>query len=152
MSVQENENSVRPLLERRGLPEPSHSRGPFKLFVHGLLTGCGHGKDPYIKSFLRMGVRDLIRSKAHRYEVEYGQYGRTVDGIKGYRFGAVAAGIKKPGSHKLDLGLIVADTTAVAAGITTTNLVYAAPGTITREILAGGRMPGYMINSGNVNV
>ncbi len=71
--------------------------------------------------------------------------------IRGYRFGAVAAGIKRPGSDKLDLGLIVADTEAIAAGITTTNVVYAAPVTVTRQVLSVGRCRAVLINSGNAN-
>jgi glutamate N-acetyltransferase/amino-acid N-acetyltransferase len=71
--------------------------------------------------------------------------------IKGYKFSAVAAGIKKPGTTRLDLGLIVSDVPATVAGVTTTNLVVAAPVTITRERVAKGVSRGILINSGNAN-
>ena len=98
-------------------------------------------------------IRDSIEGSRRKSEVRWNMdsMDKPLTGIRGYRFAAVTAGIKKPGSHKLDLGLIVADTTAVAAGITTTNLVYTAPVMITREILAEGRCRAILINSGNAN-
>jgi glutamate N-acetyltransferase/amino-acid N-acetyltransferase len=71
--------------------------------------------------------------------------------IKGYRFSAVAAGIKQPGSERHDLALICAEQAATAACVTTTNLVCAAPVEITRERLKGGVCQAILINSGNAN-
>lgn len=71
--------------------------------------------------------------------------------IAGFRFAAVAAGIKHSDSDRFDLGLIVSDVTASAAQVTTTNLVCAAPVTITRERIAGGRCSAVLVNSGNAN-
>jgi glutamate N-acetyltransferase/amino-acid N-acetyltransferase len=45
--------------------------------------------------------------------------------IKGFRFSAVEAAIKKPG--RLDLGLIFSETPAAVAAVYTTNRVKAAP-------------------------
>jgi glutamate N-acetyltransferase/amino-acid N-acetyltransferase len=71
--------------------------------------------------------------------------------IKGFSFAGVAAGVKKAGTDRLDVGLIVADSPAVAAGVTTTNLVAAAPVQITRRRLAGGVCQAVLLNSGNAN-
>lgn len=71
--------------------------------------------------------------------------------IDGFKFAAVAAGIKKADSDRPDLGLIVAEEAAAAAGVTTTNIVRAAPVEITRERLAGGRCRAVLVNSGNAN-
>jgi glutamate N-acetyltransferase/amino-acid N-acetyltransferase len=71
--------------------------------------------------------------------------------IDGYRFSAVAAGIKQAGSERHDLALICAEQAATAACVTTTNLVCAAPVEITRERLKGGVCQAILINSGNAN-
>ena len=71
--------------------------------------------------------------------------------IEGFTFSAVAAGIKIPGSDRLDFGLIVADSPAAAAGVTTTNVVVAAPVEIARERLRKGTCCAILANSGNAN-
>jgi glutamate N-acetyltransferase / amino-acid N-acetyltransferase len=71
--------------------------------------------------------------------------------IPGFRFSAVSAGVKNPSSDRLDLALICADRPAVTAGVTTTNLVCAAPVVITRERLATGLSQAALLNSGNAN-
>ncbi len=68
---------------------------------------------------------------------------------KGYRFSALASGIKSSG--KLDLALIVSDTPADCAGAFTRNRVVAAPVQISRKNLAGGRCQAVLVNSGNAN-
>ncbi|MBU4379498.1 MAG: bifunctional ornithine acetyltransferase/N-acetylglutamate synthase, partial [Proteobacteria bacterium] len=69
---------------------------------------------------------------------------------KGYRFAAAQAGFKKVG--KYDLGAIVSDVPAVAAGVFTTNKFKAAPVLQCREMLADGRkMSGFLVNSGQAN-
>jgi len=71
--------------------------------------------------------------------------------IQGYRFSAVAAGIKQPSTERLDFALIVSDRPAIAAGVTTTNLVFAAPVEITRGRLGRGLCQAVLLNSGNAN-
>jgi len=71
--------------------------------------------------------------------------------IKGFRFSALAAGIKKLGTTRLDLGLITADTPATSAAVTTTNLVFAAPVALTRRRVSKGLLQGVLVNSGNAN-
>ena len=69
---------------------------------------------------------------------------------KGYRFAAVAAGFKKVG--RLDLGLILSDGPAAAAGLFTKNLFQAAPVLAARETLAGRpSVRAVLINSGQAN-
>jgi len=67
----------------------------------------------------------------------------------GFTYAAMAAGIKKSG--KPDLGLIVADHPAVAAGTFTSNLVVAAPVVVTRERIRSGLCQAILVNSGNAN-
>jgi glutamate N-acetyltransferase/amino-acid N-acetyltransferase len=73
------------------------------------------------------------------------------DIVKGYKFSAVAAGIKKASSARLDFALIASDTPAVSAAVTTSNLVRAAPVEITRDRLKGGGCQAILMNSGNAN-
>lgn len=69
--------------------------------------------------------------------------------VKGFRFAACAAGIKKSG--KPDLALIVSDTPAVCAGVFTTNQVVASSVEITRERFKSGHCQAILVNSGNAN-
>ena len=71
--------------------------------------------------------------------------------IDGFRFSAVAAGIKRADSSRLDLALIATDCPASTAGVTTTNLVYAPPVAVTRRRLEGGLCSAVLMNSGNAN-
>ncbi len=71
--------------------------------------------------------------------------------INGFRFNALAAGIKKKGAKRLDFGLIVPDVPANVAGVTTTNLVYAAPIGVMRHNLKSGQCSAIIMNSGNAN-
>ncbi len=71
--------------------------------------------------------------------------------IKGFRFGAIAAGVKKADTERLDLALIASDIPAQAAGVTTRNLVCAAPVEIVRERLQSGFCQAVLMNSGNAN-
>jgi len=68
----------------------------------------------------------------------------------GYSFAAASASFKKPG--KLDLGAIVSQKPAVAAGVFTTNKFKAAPVLQCQEMLGDGRlMSGILANSGQAN-
>ena len=69
--------------------------------------------------------------------------------LAGYRFAAVASGIKK--SNKLDMGLIVSDSPAQCAGVFTRNRVIAAPLLVTRPRIATGQCQAILVNSGNAN-
>jgi glutamate N-acetyltransferase/amino-acid N-acetyltransferase len=69
---------------------------------------------------------------------------------KGFRAGGVYCGIKKV--QRYDLGAIVCDVPADAAGVFTTNVVVAAPLTVTKESLAKeGKLQAMLVNSGNAN-
>ena len=69
--------------------------------------------------------------------------------IKDFSFAAVEAGIKY--RDRLDLGLIVSKSPAVAAGVFTTNQVKAAPVILSIDRLKQGRCQGVLVNSGNAN-
>jgi glutamate N-acetyltransferase / amino-acid N-acetyltransferase len=74
-----------------------------------------------------------------------------IDSVQGFRFGSVAAGIKRLPADRDDFALIVADNPSNCAGVTTTNLVAAAPVQITRECLSRGVCQAILVNSGNAN-
>jgi glutamate N-acetyltransferase/amino-acid N-acetyltransferase len=70
--------------------------------------------------------------------------------VAGFRFSAVAAGIKKT-AGALDLALIVADEPVAAAGVFTRNLVRAAPVEVASKRITSGRLRAVLVNSGNAN-
>lgn len=67
----------------------------------------------------------------------------------GFRASGVYAGIKTRQSP--DIGLLLCDAPASAAAVFTTNQVVAAPVKIGRKHIAGGRLRGVVVNSGNAN-
>ncbi len=69
----------------------------------------------------------------------------------GYRYSSVFAGIRK--TQQDDLGLIVSDNLAGAAGVFTRNRVQAAPVRVARASLAssGGTAQAILVNAGNAN-
>lgn len=69
--------------------------------------------------------------------------------VKGFRFSAVEAAIKKPG--RLDLALIFSDLPAQVAAVFTTNQVQAAPVLISRKRAKNGIGRALLVNSGNAN-
>ncbi len=69
--------------------------------------------------------------------------------IKGFKFAAVEAAIKKPG--RLDLGLIFSERPAAVAAVFTTNKVKAAPVLLDMERLKSGFCQAVVVNSGNAN-
>jgi glutamate N-acetyltransferase/amino-acid N-acetyltransferase len=69
---------------------------------------------------------------------------------RGFRVGGVHAGIKRNASRE-DVSLVVSDEPATAAGVYTTNLVYAAPVAYDRGLTPGRGFRGVAINSGNAN-
>jgi len=69
---------------------------------------------------------------------------------KGFRFAVAGAGFRKPG--RLDLGVIVSETPAIAAGVFTKNLFKAAPVLVARErILKSPHARAIVVNSGQAN-
>jgi glutamate N-acetyltransferase / amino-acid N-acetyltransferase len=69
---------------------------------------------------------------------------------KGFRAGGLHCGLKK--TTRNDLGAIVCDVPAAAAGVYTTNLFQAAPLQVTRESIGKeGRLRAVLVNSGNAN-
>jgi len=74
----------------------------------------------------------------------------TVTSPKGFRAGAVAAGISSvPG--KLDLGILCADSPCAAAGVFTRNRVQAAPVILSRKRIAEGQAAAIVASSGCAN-
>lgn len=69
--------------------------------------------------------------------------------IKGFKFSAVEAAIKKPG--RLDLGLIFSEVPAAVAGVFTTNKIKAAPVLLDMERMKNGLCQAVVANSGNAN-
>jgi glutamate N-acetyltransferase/amino-acid N-acetyltransferase len=69
--------------------------------------------------------------------------------IKGFKFSAVEAAIKKPG--RLDLGLIYSESSATVAAVFTTNKMKAAPVILTMERSRSGAVRAVIVNSGNAN-
>lgn len=69
--------------------------------------------------------------------------------IKGFKFSAVEAAVKKPG--RLDLGLIFSEVPAALAGVFTTNKVKAAPVLLGMERMKNGLCQSVVVNSGNAN-
>lgn len=69
--------------------------------------------------------------------------------IKGFKFAAVEAAIKKAG--RLDLGLIFSEIPAAVAAVFTTNKVKAAPVLLDMERAKSGFCHAVVVNSGNAN-
>jgi len=69
---------------------------------------------------------------------------------KGYRLAGVHCGIKQD-PQKQDLALVVSETPAVAAGVYTQNVVYAAAVALDRERTPSDRIRAVVVNSGNAN-
>lgn len=69
--------------------------------------------------------------------------------VQGFKAAGIAAELRY--KDKLDLGVIVSETEAVAAGVYTKNLVKAAPVLWSREITASGRARAILVNSGQAN-
>jgi glutamate N-acetyltransferase/amino-acid N-acetyltransferase len=69
---------------------------------------------------------------------------------RGFRMGAVHAGIKRNATRE-DVTLVVSDQPATAAGVYTTNLVFAAPVAYDRALTPGRGFRGVVVNSGNAN-
>jgi len=71
--------------------------------------------------------------------------------VPGFTASAVAVDIKGKGDGNLDMGLIVCEPRAAAAGVFTKNSMAAAPVLICRERILSGRAGAILVNSGNAN-
>lgn len=69
---------------------------------------------------------------------------------QGFRLGGTYCGIKR-NVEALDLSLFVSDCSATAAGVYTTNLVFAAPVKWDRGLTPSSTVRGVVVNSGNAN-
>ena len=89
---------------------------------------------------------------ASDFEIEWLPSG-SVTSPRGFRAGAVSAGIKSYGTgDRLDLCLLVSDSPCSVAGVFTKNRVCGAPVTVCREIVARGSARALVVNSGCSNV
>lgn len=74
----------------------------------------------------------------------------SITSPQGFSAGGLHCGLKKTDRH--DIGAIVCDVPATAAGVYTTNVFQAAPIQVTREsIAAQGTLRAVLVNSGNAN-
>ena len=69
---------------------------------------------------------------------------------KGFKAAGVHCGVRK-NKDKKDLSIIASETICTAAAVYTTNKVYGAPITVTREHLKNGKAQAVICNSGNAN-
>ncbi|MFS0725904.1 bifunctional glutamate N-acetyltransferase/amino-acid acetyltransferase ArgJ [Paenibacillus sp. 1P07SE] len=85
------------------------------------------------------------KTAAYRVEPE-----GSITTPRGFTAGGLHCGLKKTTRH--DLGAIVCEVPAAAAGVYTTNVFQAAPLKVTREsVAAGGTLRAVLVNSGNAN-
>jgi glutamate N-acetyltransferase/amino-acid N-acetyltransferase len=78
--------------------------------------------------------------------------GQGVTFARGFVAGAVAAGVKRAGTERLDVAVIASTAEHChAAAVLTTNQVIAAPCLVTRKHVAKGHLRGIVVNSGNAN-
>jgi len=77
--------------------------------------------------------------------------GKSFSLPRGFRFGAVAAGIREVGGSRKDLALILSDTPAAAAGVFTVNKMCAAPIRYAAARLPASGIRAIVANSGNAN-
>jgi glutamate N-acetyltransferase / amino-acid N-acetyltransferase len=69
--------------------------------------------------------------------------------VRGFRFSAVQAGIKKRGG--LDLALLVADRPVSTGAVFTRNIIRAAPVVLSEQRVLAGPIRAIVVNSGNAN-
>ncbi|MFF2912204.1 bifunctional ornithine acetyltransferase/N-acetylglutamate synthase [Paenibacillus sp. NPDC057934] len=75
--------------------------------------------------------------------------GGSITTPKGFKAGGLHCGLKK--TDRNDLGAILCEVPATAAGVYTTNVFQAAPLKVTRESLVNGTLQALVVNSGNAN-
>ncbi|HEY4392636.1 MAG TPA: bifunctional ornithine acetyltransferase/N-acetylglutamate synthase, partial [Polyangia bacterium] len=69
----------------------------------------------------------------------------------GFRFGAVAAGVKEAGGARKDVALVASEIPCSAAGVLTVNKLCAAPVSYTATRLPTSGIRAIVANSGNAN-
>ncbi len=96
------------------------------------------------KGWTKMITEKSISSKI--YVIENG----SITDVKGFRTAGTHCGLKR---KRPDLGIIVCDVPASAAGVFTLNKVQAAPLYVTKESLGSnnGKLQAVLVNSGNAN-
>ncbi|MBI4234273.1 MAG: bifunctional glutamate N-acetyltransferase/amino-acid acetyltransferase ArgJ [Chloroflexi bacterium] len=77
--------------------------------------------------------------------------GGTVTSPHGYLAGATYAGLKTYGEDKLDLGILLSERPAAAAGTFTTNRIKSSSVVLTQRHIAPGRARAVVVNSGCAN-
>ncbi len=75
----------------------------------------------------------------------------TITSAKGFLAGAVSAGLKTKGEKMADLGILLSEAPAVAAGMFTTNKIKAAPVILCQRHLAKRSAQAIIVNSGYAN-
>jgi acetylglutamate kinase len=78
--------------------------------------------------------------------------GKTFAPPLGFRFGAIAAGVKEAGGARRDVALIASDRPCTAVGVFTVNTLCAAPVAYGRSRLPATGIRAIVANSGNANV
>ena len=78
--------------------------------------------------------------------------GGTITTAKGFKAGGTYVGIKTFTEDKMDMGLLLSDTTCAAAGVFTKSALVSPSVTVNRETMAaGGPIRGMVVNSGIAN-
>src|SRR6478735_1668382 len=77
--------------------------------------------------------------------------GKSFAPPQGFRFGAVAAGVKQAGGARRDMALVASDRPCAAAGVFTVNKLCAAPVTYGASRLPATGIRAIVANSGNAN-
>jgi acetylglutamate kinase len=78
-------------------------------------------------------------------------FGKSFTPPLGFKFGAVAAGIREAGGARRDLALVASETPAAAAGVFTVNRMRAAPVERAAARLPAAGIRAIVANSGNAN-
>ncbi len=81
--------------------------------------------------------------------MEHNHSDKVLDRVRGFRWAAVASGLKK--GKALDMCLIFSDREAVCGGVFTTNKVKAAPILLSMENVRDGKARAIVANAGNAN-
>ena len=77
--------------------------------------------------------------------------GGGVTSAKGFKAGATYAGLKSSGPDALDIGILVSESPAAAAGTFTTNKILSPSVTVSKSRVAGGSVRAVVANSGCAN-
>ena len=77
--------------------------------------------------------------------------GGTVTTPKGYSAGATYAGLKTYAEDKLDLGLLLSESSSSVGGVFTTNVIRSPSVSLTQERVARGKVRALVVNSGIAN-